>query len=264
MTDKTTEETSEETTDEGTVPRDTLYDALGVDRGASPSTIRRAWRRRTDKAGPGSPEFARLNEAADTLLDPTRRAAYDATLPPVPAPEPAAAAPSGRRLPALGWLVGLGVLVAATVAAVVLAVVFSVRHHHQAVTETARTEAPAAAERALPVVLGYDYRHLAADQSSAGRYLTPSFRKEFDKTFDLLEKNPDGTPGAAVQTKTVTTASVVGTAVMDAEPDMVHVLAYVNQVTKKGSQSPLLFQNRVRVTMVKSGDAWLIDALDPR
>jgi Mce-associated membrane protein len=242
---------------------ETLYDVLGVARDAKPTAIRRAWRRRTDKAGPGSPEFARLNEAADTLLDADKRAGYDATLPALPEPEPAEA-PVGRGLPALGWLIGLAGLVLVTIAAVVLAVVFSVRHHGQSATEDARLEAPAAAERALPVVLAYDYRHLDADQSNAGRYLTPSYRKEFDKTFALLEKNPDGTPGAALQTKTVVTASVVGTAVMDADSHLVHVLAYVNQVSKKGTQSPLLFQNRVRVTMVKQGDAWLIDGLDPR
>jgi Mce-associated membrane protein len=242
---------------------ETLYDVLGVARDAKPAEIRKAWRRRTDKAGPGSPEFARLNEAADTLLDAGKRAGYDATLPPLPEPEPAGVA-GGARLPALGWLVGLSGLVVVTVAAVVLAVVLSVRHHHQAATETARLEAPAAAERALSVVLAYDYRHLDADRSNAGRYLTPSYRKEFDKTFALLEKNPDGSPGAALQTKTVVTASVVGTAVMDADADQVNVLAYVNQVSRKGTQSPLLFQNRIRVTMVKRGDAWLVDGLDPR
>ena len=46
----------------------TLYELLGVDRSADAATISKAWRRRTRKAGPGSPEFARLNEAAVTNL----------------------------------------------------------------------------------------------------------------------------------------------------------------------------------------------------
>jgi Mce-associated membrane protein len=239
----------------------TLYDVLGVARTASAAAIRKAWRRRTDKAGPGSVEFARLNEAADTLLDPVRRAAYDATLPaPEPAPEPVAKA--GR--PALGWLVGLGLLGLATAAVVALAVVLSVRHHHQEQTDTARTEAPAAAERALPVVLGYDYRHLDADLRASTGYLSSSYRTSFERTFGLLKDGKDGQPGPAVQTKAVVTASVVGTAVMDADPDRVQVLAYVNQVSKHGSDAPSLFQNRVRVSMVKQGDSWLIDGLDPR
>jgi len=65
------------------------YELLGVDRSADAATISKAWRRRTRRAGPGSPEFARLNEAAETLLDPGRRAQYDATLPtPAVASEP--------------------------------------------------------------------------------------------------------------------------------------------------------------------------------
>ena len=64
-----------------------LYEFLGVGRDADAAQISKAWRKRTRRAGPGSPEFARLNEAAETLLNPDRRAEYDATL---PAPEPAA------------------------------------------------------------------------------------------------------------------------------------------------------------------------------
>jgi Mce-associated membrane protein len=240
----------------------TLYDVLGVERSATPAAVRKAWRRRTDKAGPGSPEFARLNEAADTLLDPVRRQHYDTTLPPEPEPEPVPK--TGHTRPALPWLVGIGVLALVTAGVLALAVVLTVRHHHQDQAETARTEAPAAAERALPVVLGYDYRHLDADLRNASAYLTPAYRKQFQRTFALLEDGKDGQPGPAVQTKTVVTASVVGTAVMDADPDRVQVLAYVNQISKHGTQSPNLFQNRVRVSMVKSGHSWLIDGLDPR
>lgn len=257
MTPEMTPDTPETTPD-----GPTLYEVLGVERSSSATTIRKAWRRRTDKAGPGSAEFARLNEAADTLLDPTRRQDYDATLPPEPEPEPVIEGERGGR--ALPWLVGLGLLAVLTAGAVVLAGILTVRHHHQDQAETARTEAPAAAERALPVVLGYDYRHLDADLRNSTGYLTPGYRKQFERTFALLKDGKDGQPGPALQTQTVVTASVVGTAVMDADPDRVQVLAYVNQLSRHGTQSPSLFQNRVRVSMVKSGHSWLIDDLDPR
>src|SRR5919206_2460059 len=58
----------------------THYAVLGVSPSARPGAIRRAWRRRTGKAGPGTPEFNRLNEAAEVLLDPERRRRYDASL----------------------------------------------------------------------------------------------------------------------------------------------------------------------------------------
>ena len=63
-------------------PNPTWYDVLGVSRDASPAEIKAAWRNATDKfePGSGSGQFRMFNEAADVLLDPERRAAYDASL----------------------------------------------------------------------------------------------------------------------------------------------------------------------------------------
>lgn len=63
-------------------PNPTWYDILGVGRDASPDEIKAAWRAATDKfePGQGSSQFRLFNEAADVLLDPDRRAAYDAEL----------------------------------------------------------------------------------------------------------------------------------------------------------------------------------------
>jgi Mce-associated membrane protein len=62
----------------------TLYDVLGVDRQASPETIKRAWKESAERFEPGSgssgAQFRLFNEAAEVLLDPERRAAYDAEL----------------------------------------------------------------------------------------------------------------------------------------------------------------------------------------
>jgi Mce-associated membrane protein len=60
----------------------TWYDILGVDRDATPEQIKAAWRSATDKFEPGSgtSQFRLFNEAADVLLDPARRTAYDAEL----------------------------------------------------------------------------------------------------------------------------------------------------------------------------------------
>lgn len=251
-----------------TEPNETThYDVLGVPRDAKPAQIRRAWRRLSDKAGPGSPELSRYNEAAEVLLDPVKRAAYDVEHPaPRPEPEPEADEAGVGAPTAPGWLrlLALVVLPILTVGAIALAVVFTVQHHHQTQTADARDEAPAAAEQALKYVLAYDYRHLPADRTRATKYLTSSYKKKFLETFALLEQGKGGQPGSAVQTKTVVTADVVGTAVMDADPHRVHVLAYVNQTSRHGSGDPMLFQNRVRVSLVHQGGAWLIDGLDPR
>jgi curved DNA-binding protein CbpA len=54
----------------------------GASRDASPAEIKAAWRIATDKfePGSGSGQFRMFNEAADVLLDPERREAYDASL----------------------------------------------------------------------------------------------------------------------------------------------------------------------------------------
>ena len=76
-------------------PNPTWYDVLGVSRDASPAEIKAAWRNATDKfePGSGSGQFRMFNEAADVLLDPERRAAYDASLDADQAEAPADAQP---------------------------------------------------------------------------------------------------------------------------------------------------------------------------
>ena len=64
-----------------------------------------------------------------------------------------------------------------------------------------------------------------------------------------------------MQTKTVVTASVLGSGVMDASAGRVRVLVYVNQVSSRPGRDPQIFQNRVAMTMEKDGSRWLVDDL---
>jgi flagellar biosynthesis protein FlhG len=77
---------------EGSVPEQTLYDVLGMHRGATDEELRRAYKRTRENYLSGSlaltsllgskalrREQARIEEAHDTLLDPARRRAYDAS-----------------------------------------------------------------------------------------------------------------------------------------------------------------------------------------
>lgn len=59
---------------------ETLYDLLGVDRSASESEIRGAWRSLVTVLGPTDHRFGAINDAASVLLDADKRTAYDATL----------------------------------------------------------------------------------------------------------------------------------------------------------------------------------------
>ncbi|HET8559109.1 MAG TPA: J domain-containing protein [Marmoricola sp.] len=268
------------------------YDILGVRRDATPAEIKAAWREATDKfePGSGSTHFRLFNEAADVLLDPERRAAYDAELgaheatgpqvapdaaaapapaapastPVLPAVAAGGAEPPARPAPA-GWvrLVVLVLLPVLALAAIAVAGYYGYHAHRDSQIEDARTEAPAAAERALESVLAYDYRHLGADERRAARFLTPRYKhqKHFAATWRLLGKGKDGKPGPAVTTRTVVTAHAVGSAVVDAAPDLARVLVFLNQTSEKAGKDPVVFQNRVVVTMVRSGNTWLVDDL---
>src|SRR5690349_18826496 len=63
-------------------PGPTWYDILGVTPESTPDQVKAAWRDATDKfePGTGASQFRLFNEAADVLLDPEKRAAYDAEL----------------------------------------------------------------------------------------------------------------------------------------------------------------------------------------
>ncbi len=161
--------------------------------------------------------------------------------------------PASRALGLVTLLLAL-----ASIAAVVAAVVLGQQVRTDAQVSDARAEAPAAAERAAAATLSYDYKDLPADRKRAAGYLTEKFGKVYLKNFLQLEKQDDGTPGLAVQTKTVVTSSVLGSGVMDAERDEVRVLVYVNQVSKKAGADPQIFQNRVMMQMEKSGNRWLV------
>jgi Mce-associated membrane protein len=303
-------------------PNPTWYDILGVAPDAAPDRIKAAWRDATDKFEPGSgtSQFRLFNEAADVLLDPERRAAYDAELAgtdapapetavepepdvvaepepevvaePEPAPqaevdekdeyEPAAPVADEPRSAGLWdtlssslasnlrWIALVCVPLLVVSIAVGVITVFGlhlggadiegIRPQVQAFD--AGPEAAAAAERALKPVLSYDYQHMESDRDRAAQYLTPTYRKDYLKNFnDLLITGPDGGPGPAVKTKAVVTAEVLDTGIVDAEPGRVRVIAFVNQSSVKGGGSPTVLQNRLVVTMVHRGDAWLIDKI---
>ncbi|RYE79585.1 MAG: hypothetical protein EOO74_03485 [Myxococcales bacterium] len=245
----------------------THYATLGVSESAKPAAIKRAWSRQTAKEGPGSARLTELNAAAEVLLDPVRRAAYDAELAaarpaPTATPEDPSGAEQGTSSLRRAAMVLLPIL---TVGAIALAIILTLQSRERDASDRAATEALAVAQTSLKSVLSYDYRHLDQDRERATTLLTPALAKEFDKTYDeLLAEGKGDTEGAAVQTKTVVTSDTVGAAVMDASPDEVTILAFVNQTSTHDGESPRSFANRVRVVLLEQDGKWLINELDPR
>jgi Mce-associated membrane protein len=248
----------------------TLYDFLGISRDADAAEIRTTWRALIADLDPSDPRFRAYNEAAETLLDPARRSAYDETLEPQEPQEPEpvddplvddspttvkapAAERPGRQLPLVpGWLLGVvGIVTALAVVAVVL--LWS--QPSEGSIESASTDAKVAAQTAIEPILSYDYRTLDQDQDDAHRYLTSSYQAQYDKAFnDLIRPN-------AAETKTVVTVKVVDAAVVRTQGDhMVQVLLFVNRPTTNKART-VTYKDQVTVTMVKEDGRWLVDRL---
>ncbi|GHD21622.1 hypothetical protein GCM10010313_55440 [Streptomyces violarus] len=134
-------------------------------------------------------------------------------------------------------------------------------------TETARTEALAAARKAAPIVLSYDYRHLDKDFSTARAHLTGDFRDEYGKTTKTVvaptAEKYRGVVKATVAAPAPASGAAPAASVVSASPDKVVVLLFVNQVTEStqvsGSRVDL---NRVRMTMERTGEGWKVSAVD--
>jgi Mce-associated membrane protein len=249
----------------------TWYDVLGVERTASTSEIRAAWREAVADLDPTDRRFRVANQAAEVLLDPERRATYDADLPaddpeatdpvpdepvaaPVPAPihEPVAVEPAPRALPLVpGWvLIALAVLTAAVL--VVVGVLLTRPATSTVVSDT--TAAQAAAERAVVPILSYDAHHLDQSQAAASPYLTQDYRTQYDKLFAVIRDN-------APKTGTVVRAKYLASGIVRSGAGRVDVLVFVNQVTynRQHPKTPVIYKNQATVTMEKVGNDWLVD-----
>jgi Mce-associated membrane protein len=253
-----------------------LYDLLDVDSTASDAEIRAAWKAAIADLDPSDRRFRVYNQAAEVLLDPEKRAAYDAELAaaepepevvpepvvadrPVPESEPATAAPTsdpvvtatgrGRWIVPTWLLIGLAVL---TVVVIAAAAYLWTQPSDSAVEDSTRA-AQSAAERAIVPVLSYDAKTLDDDQAEAQSYMTSEYRKKYDDLFALIKEN-------APQTGTAVSAEVVASGIVRSGEDRVEILLFVNRPTTNKEQSePVVFKDQVRVTMQLVDGEWLID-----
>lgn len=275
----------------------TWYDILGVSPDATPDQIKAAWRDATDKfePGTGAGQFRMFNDAADVLLDPEKRRAYDAEIagaalpapeaaavpPPVPPPAPPAdEKPADEKpadepvVPTLGAgrlsrlqaavtsTLGLAILAVLAVASVVLASFLAVNLNDRSGVASAGQAAASVAERGVAAALAYDYRNLDASRDAAAKFMTADYKKDYLKAFTLLQGTEEK-PGPVVSTKTVVRAENVSSAVMDADNELVRVLVFADQQTTKNGRLQPILGNRMVVTMVLVDGTWLVDKIDP-
>ncbi|WP_345125879.1 hypothetical protein, partial [Streptomyces chiangmaiensis] len=157
------------------------------------------------------------------------------------------------------------VLGVALVAALVAATVLGWQYRQGRQAEQARDEALAAARKAAPVVLSYDYRHLDRDFSRARALLTGRFRDQYGKTTKAVVA-PTATKYHGVVKASVATPADGGApavSVVSATPDRAVVLLFVNQVTQSTQvPEPRLDLNRVRMTLTRTSDGWKVSGVD--
>jgi Mce-associated membrane protein len=258
------------------------YDLLGVEPAASVDEIRAAWRRAVADLDPTDRRFRVFNQAAEVLLDPARRASYDATLvEPVAGPEEprdqasrrettesslvehdrseTAASSLARAHKSKGLLLVPGwalVVMAGLVATVLVVAGVLVSKPSDAAVESDTQAAQSAAERAIVPLLSYDAHHLSRSAAAATPYLTDDYRAQYDKLFAVIRQN-------APRTGTVVRAKYVALGIVRSGTDRVDVLVFVDQATrnKQHPKVPVVYKNQVTVSMAKVGGEWLVDGL---
>lgn len=127
-----------------------------------------------------------------------------------------------------------------------------------AATDAASSAATAAAGEAVPTVLSYTYANLDGYPAKATAATTGRFKEELSA---LIE---DRVIPAATRKQIVTRTTVQAMSTVSAEPESVVLLLFVNQSTRtEDSATPRLEGARLRVTMERVDDAWLISELKP-
>lgn len=245
-----------------------LYDLLDLAPGASEAEIRVAWKSAIADLDPGDRRFRAYNQAAETLLDVEARRAYDQTRTPEVEAEPEVARAEARSPepptdqaqpdpdraePRSAWPLALLTLltVMALAASAWLWTSVPTAQEREADVRTA----VAAAESAIVPVLSYDHLDLDASQQAAEEVLTSSYAKEYAKFFQVIRDN-------APSTKATVTAKVIASGVVRTGDDRVEVLLFVDRpTTNKAQRKPVVYRDQVTVTMVRSGDSWLVDGL---
>jgi Mce-associated membrane protein len=172
-----------------------------------------------------------------------------------PAPAPAAVSPGVRRRRTL-VAATVGLLLGSAVAAG--SVYWWLFRPDQLTGEGAQQRVVTAAKEGTEAALSYSPENLDNDLATAKSHMTGKFLDYYsDFTKNVV------TP-AAKEKGVKTEANVARAAVSEMHPDTAEVLVFVNQVTtSKSRPTPALATSTVLVTMVKSGDRWLISEFNP-
>ncbi|MFG1796904.1 h domain protein [Nocardia sp. NPDC049149] len=156
-----------------------------------------------------------------------------------------------------GKIVMAGLGAVALVALIVLGISgFQLWNDHQA--EQARKDAVTAADRAVSAMFSYDFQTVDKELPKAADALSPKFRDDYLKLITQAIA-----PGAKEKQLSVKATTQAG-GVISADKSHADVLLFLNQVTtSKDSPQGTTTGSRVRATLQKDGDRWLVDQITP-
>ncbi len=123
--------------------------------------------------------------------------------------------------------------------------------------QAARATLPALAKDQIPRVFAYDFQTVERSLSEAFPLLTPSYRREFERSVNA-QIIPE-----AKKREVVVQANVVGVGVMAAKRDSASVMVYMNRTVTDKSKQPVYDGSRLRVDYEQIGGKWLINFITP-
>src|ERR1700757_4290439 len=113
--------------------------------------------------------------------------------------------------------------------------------------QSARAVLPPLAAKEIPQVFAYDYQTVERSLDAAYPLLTPSYRKEFEKS-----ANQQIIPEARKRE-----------GVMAAQRNSASVMVYMNRTVTDKTRQPLYDGSRLRVDYQRLGGKWLISYITP-
>ena len=123
--------------------------------------------------------------------------------------------------------------------------------------QVARAALPALAKDEIPRVFAYDFQTVERSLSEAFLLLTPSYRREFERSVNA-QIIPE-----AKKREVVVQANVVGVGVMAAKRDSASVMVYMNRTVTDKSKQPVYDGSRLRVDYQQISGKWLINFITP-
>ncbi|MCP2317273.1 Mce-associated membrane protein [Nocardia amikacinitolerans] len=155
-------------------------------------------------------------------------------------------------------LIAAGAAGAVALAAVIVMAINGFGYWSDRQEERARQDAVTAADRAVSAMFTYDFASVDTELPKAADNLSADFREDYLKLIAQAIA-----PGAKEKQLTVK-ATTQASGVVSADRDHAVVLLYLNQVTtSKESPQGTTTGSRVRVTLDKTDDRWLVDAVTP-